>query len=371
MINQSKITNKNIYFDHNATSPIDKNVKEAIFNMYESPLNASSAHFYGRYARQILENSRTLIKSILSLDESHELIFTSGCTEANNIVLNNFPNISKICSGIEHSSITNIINNSIIPVNKDGILDLQFIEDYCSKSSKQILLSFTYANNQTGIIQPVKKIIRLVKKYNVILHCDVTQAVGRIHIDLQDIDLITFSSHKFGGPIGSGGLLYNKILKLTPMFKGGGQEFQLRPGTHNIISIYGMSIAFKHLNSIIEKFKKTEKLRIYLENNIRNIANKAIIFGINSNRLPNTSSISMPKVNSETQLIYFDLYGLSVSVGAACSSGKVVTSNAQLMMGYPKGVSSNVVRISLGPNNHMDDIIHFVKVWETLYVNSE
>ena len=244
----SKVNHKEIYFDHNATSHINSRAQIAMFNISEFPLNPSSLHFYGRYAKGILEEARQIIKIKLGLFNSHELIFTSGCTEANNLVLHNFLEFKKICSCIEHPAIINVIGRGIIPVDKDGIVDLKFIEKYFILNNRKLLLSVMYANNQIGTIQPIQKISHLAKKYNVLLHSDITQAIGRIKVNLNGIDLITFSSHKFGGPVGSGALLYNKKLKLSSILKGGGQEFRLRSGTQNIIAIHGMSTVFQYIN---------------------------------------------------------------------------------------------------------------------------
>ncbi len=362
---------KNIYFDHNATSPLHSHVKVAMSSVYELPLNPSSLHFYGRYARKILEESRLLIKYKLGLNHSHKLIFTSGCTEANNLIKNNFSAFKKICSCIEHPAVINVIGQGIIPVDNNGIVNLVFLEDYIANNDSKLLLSIMYANNEVGTIQPIAKIVKLVKKYNILLHCDITQAIGKIKINLDGIDLITFSSHKFGGPVGSGALIYNKNLELIPVFEGGGQEFNLRSGTQNMIAIYGMSTAFKYINEIIEKFSKTENLKIYLEKAIKHITNDAVIFGEDVNRLPNTSSISMPKVTAETQLMFFDLNGISVSAGSACSSGKINLPRIQLAMGYSEKVAKNALRISFGPGNTIDDVKKFVHLWESLYLRNK
>ena len=299
---------KQIYFDHNATSPINDEVWLAISNIHKLALNPSSLHRNGQNARKLLEESRDIIKSYFVLNNTHELIFTSGCTEANNIVLKNFPEYEKICSCIEHPAVINVIGEGIIPVDNQGIVNLDFIENYLTENKgKKILLSIMYANNEIGTIQPIQDIVNLIKHYDVIFHCDITQAIGRVDVNIEGVDLITFSSHKFGGPVGSGALIYNKNLNIAPIFLGGGQELTLRSGTQNLLAIYGMATAFKFLDEIKEKFIKTYILKEYLENSIKDISSDIIIFGDKAKRLPNTSSICMPNVNAETQLIYFDL----------------------------------------------------------------
>lgn len=359
---------KQIYFDHNATSPINDKVWSAISNIYEMPLNPSSLHYNGRNARKLLEESREIIKACFGLNNSHELIFTSGCTEANNIVLKNFSGYEKLCSCIEHPAVINVIGEGVIPVDNQGIINLEFIESYLDKNKdKKILLSVMYANNEVGTIQPIQDIVNLIQQYDVIFHCDITQAIGRVDVDLEGVDLITFSSHKFGGPVGAGAVIYNKNLNLAPIFFGGGQEFRLRSGTQNLFAIHGMATAFKFLDKIKEKFTQTIILRKFLEKSLKGISDDIIVFADGAKRVPNTSSIYMPNVDSETQLIYFDLNGVSVSAGSACSSGKIDLPKVQLSMDYPDYIAKNAIRVSLGPCNNMEEIKKFCCLWENLY----
>ena len=358
-----------IYFDHNATTPMNNKVVMAMSKISHLALNASSPHYHGRYARKILENARANIKKYFSLHDTHELVFTSGCTESNNLVLSNFLEFQKICSCIEHQSITNLIDKSIIPVNNQGIVNTTYLEKYLAKhKGKKILLSLMYANNEIGTIQPIQKIAHLTKQYNVIFHCDITQAIGKINIDSKGIDLITFSSHKFGGPLGSGALIYKKSLNLFPMLIGGGQEFGLRSGTPNITAIHGMNTAFTWIDDINHDFAQTTNLKQYLEQALKRITKDVIIFGENTDRLPNTSSIAMPNVSAETQLIFFDLHGISLSAGSACSSGKIHVSKIQVSMGYSQDIATNSIRVSLGAKNTIKDIDAFINLWETLYL---
>lgn len=362
---------KRIYFDHNATTPINNKVKSAMDSICNLALNSSSLHYHGRYARKILENARDVIKNSLGFNNTHELIFTSGCTEANNLALHNFSDIKKICSCIEHPAVINVIGEGIIPVDNNGMVNIDYIENYLiENNTKKLLVSVMYANNEIGTIQPIQKIAQLAKKYNFIFHCDITQAIGRIDVDLTDIDLITFSSHKFGGPVGSGALIYNKTLDLKPMVFGGGQEFRLRSGTQNITAIYGMATAFESIEDIKKNFTKTKQLQQHLEQSLKNIKNDVVIFGEKAARLPNTSSISMPKASPETQLIFFDLNGISLSAGSACSSGKIDIPRIQLSMGYPQEIADNSIRVSLGPNNTIGDIDTFINLWKNLYLRN-
>jgi cysteine desulfurase len=359
-----------IYFDHNSTSILNKKVKEALLEIAHLPLNPSSTHSDGTYARKILEDSRMIIKEQLKVQDTHELIFTSSCTESNNLVLHNFSHLNKICSTIEHPSVINVIGDGVLIVDEDGVLNLEYLESYLKMQSTQCLVSVMYANNAVGTIQPTQEIKELAKKYGCLFHCDVTQAVGRIDLDVTNIDLITLSSHKFGGPVGAGVLLYKKLLSMKPMILGGGQEFSLRSGTQNLIAIHGMGRAFELLEEITASYSKVKRLRDYLEKALLNISDTAVIFGVNADRLPNTSSFSMPGVNAETQLIHFDINGISISAGSACSSGKLDISRTQLYMGFAEDIANNAIRISLGPENTMDEIERFIEVCKTLYTRT-
>ena len=357
-----------IYFDHNATSPLHKKVREAILTIIDLSLNPSSVHFHGRKARQILEESRENVKRSLEIGDDYDLVFTSSCTEANNLALNNFPELGKICSTIDHPSVINVIGEGLLPVNKEGVVDLDYLENYLKMQEKgKFLISVMYANNEIGTIQPVQKIREIAQKNNCLFHCDITQAIGRIDVNIKDIDLITFSSHKFGGPIGAGVLLYKKKLKIHPMILGGGQESRMRSGTQNLLAIYGMSTAFRVIDEIKEKYQKTRALRDYLEQELTSISVKTIILGCNADRLPNTSSICMPNVSAETQLIHFDLNGISVSAGSACSSGKIDIPKIQLSMGFPEEIAKTAIRISLGPDNTSYEVNKFIALWQEMF----
>jgi cysteine desulfurase len=337
---------------------------EAITEIIDLPLNPSSVHSHGRNARKILEESRSKIKQKLGIGDDYDLIFTSSCTEANNLALNNFPELTKICSTIEHPSVLNLIGEGLLPVDENGVLNLDYLEDYLnSHSNGKLLISVMYANNEVGTIQPVARIKELARRHGHLFHCDITQAIGRIDVDVRDVDLITLSSHKFGGPVGSGALIYKKRLKLKPMMLGGGQEFRMRSGTQNILAIHGMATAFNLLDEIKAQYKQITKLRDYLERELISASNEVIVFGSMADRLPNTSSLSMPNVSAETQLIYFDLNGISLSAGSACSSGRIDIPKIHMSMGVSEEVAKTAIRISLGPDNNLQEVNEFISLW--------
>ncbi|WPX96694.1 cysteine desulfurase family protein [Candidatus Bandiella euplotis] len=357
-----------IYFDHNATSPLHQRVKEAMIGLMGLPLNPSSVHHYGREARKLLEESREKIRQVLGVNHTHNLVFTSSCTEANNLVLNNFPEYRKVCSAIEHPSVINVIGEGMIPVDTNGIIDLDYLKSYLeSYQGTKFVISVMYANNEVGTIQPIKAIKEIALKHGCLLHCDITQAIGRIEADVGGIDIMTFSSHKFGGPIGAGGLIYRKELKINPTILGGGQESRIRSGTQNLVAIHGMAVAFGLIKEIQEDYKQIKKLRDTMERKLAIISDDVVILGLNADRLPNTSSLCMPKVSAETQLIHFDLNGISLSAGSACSSGKIDIPRIQLSMGLNEELAKTAIRVSLGPNNNIFEVDKFVNLWRELF----
>jgi cysteine desulfurase len=355
-----------IYFDHNATSILDQRVKESMIALMGMPLNPSSVHQEGNKARQILEEGRKVIKTKLSLLKSHKLIFTSSCTEANNLVLRNFPSFNKICSTFEHASVKKLIKSQVIPITSDGIIDLNALE-VLLREDQNILLSVMYANNEIGSVQPIQEIAMLIRRLGGLFHCDITQALGRVPVSLENVDLITLSSHKFGGPTGAGALLIREGLEIEPVTLGGGQEFGMRSGTHNVIAVCGMATAFASIDNITASFSKLSLLRDSLEDDLLSIDQKIMIAAKNSPRLPNTSSIYMPNVDAETQLIFFDMNGFAVSAGSACSSGKGNTPSTHLAMGIKKSVARNFIRVSLGPDCNVLQMSKFRNCWHDLY----
>lgn len=356
---------RRIYFDHNSTSPMICDIKKTINSFPLKPYNPSSQHIEGVLSRKILNNARSFINKLLLVYKSHFLIFTSSCTESNNIVIKNLKNKLILCSMIEHKSIINSIKNIQIKINFNGIINIHELRKYISNNIN-ILFAINYANNELGTIQPIKTII-LISYNKILILCDITQALGKLFIDIKNIDFITFNSHKLGGPLGIGTILYSKNSFINPIMYGGKQEYGIRPGTQNIISIQSMKIALKKKHKLEKKYKKIKTLKNYLEYKIINIVKKNVIYSFYLPRLPNTSSIYMPNVNSITQLIYFDINGIALSTGSACSSIINKFNTIHISMGLSTKVSTNFIRISLGYNTIKNDIKIFIKHWNTLY----
>lgn len=362
-----------VYFDHNSTAPMLKDVELAVSEVMRIPLNASSTHTIGRRAKCLVEDARTKLRALLNLGREYRIVFTSSATEANSLAILGMRDISKITSAIEHDSVLHNVGVGSIPVNSDGIIDIasaeKLIEDFVLKSSgAKFLVSVMMANNETGVVQPIAEIAALAHKHGGIFHTDATQAIGKIPLDFayMDIDIATISGHKFGAPIGVGALIYKEDVGIMPSYFGGGQEYRIRPGTHNVPAIYGLGIACDIVRQ--RGFdSRIEDLRNYLEDSILRLAPDAIIFGKNVKRLPNTSMISMPGVPAATQVIHFDTNGIMVSAGSACSSGKVDLSRILLAMGYSESIANSAIRVSLGHRNNKAEIDKFVKIWADLY----
>ncbi|AEI88598.1 MAG: DNA-binding transcriptional regulator, IscR family [Candidatus Midichloria mitochondrii] len=363
----------NIYFDHNSTTSLLPEIKKEMLELFQRPLNASSTHANGRDAKHYLENARSRVKEFLKADSQYNVVFTSSGTEANNLAILGIKNVNPLVSVIEHSSILGIVSHAIIKVLPTGAVDLAELEKFLTMCSERTpLVSVMLANNETGVIQPIKDIVYLAKKKGAIVHTDATQAPGKIAIDINDlaVDMMTISAHKFGGPLGAAALIYKKNLDIKPIIIGGGQEYRLRSGTHNIHAIHGFGLAC----SLEEKYRnlmaKTEPIRDYIEEEILNIASQAVFFGKGAVRLPNTSSISMPNVTAEAQIIHFDTNGIAISNGSACSSGTSKLPHVHMAMGYSLEEAKTATRISLGINNTHEEAKRFIQVWKDLYLRS-
>ncbi|BET28661.1 cysteine desulfurase [Wolbachia endosymbiont of Nasonia oneida] len=361
-----------VYADYNATAPISENVKKSIFEvLLKQTLNPSSLHKRGQEARKILQDARDNVRGAIGVSSDKEIVFTSGATEANNLVMRGIAGYLHVISAIEHPSILNsACNPYIIPVNQEGIVDFLELEKILSElKGNKAIVSVMMANNETGVIQPIEEIAEIAHKFGAICHTDTAQSVGKIKVNMEDlgVDLLTLSAHKFGGVAGSGVLIFNKELAIEPIIIGGGQEKGFRGGTENIVAIAGLSAALQNIPDLLSKMDEVKELRDQLECELLNLVSDIRIFGKNSKRLPNTSFIYMPGVKSDVQLMHFDLNYIAVSNGSACSSGKVEPSHVLLAMGATKEQTECSIRISIGPETKPQDIKKIVDCWYNIY----
>jgi len=366
----------NIYLDYNATSPTLASAARVMMQLLRDPANASSTHFHGRKAKGILENARDIIADKLGIKtgrDAFDICFCSSGTEANNLLLHNFIDRNIVLTSIEHLSILepSALNSQriIVEVDADGLINLESFEEIARSLEKPSLISVIYANNETGIIQDLKTICGIAHKYNHLVHSDLVQAFGKISCNIAELglDFATISSHKIGGPLGAAALIHRSNFVIKSQIVGGGQEKGRRAGTENLPAIAGFAEAAKEIDTRITKLESIKNTRDFLESQIKEICPNAIIFSSDKQRLPNTSMISMLGVDIQTQLIYFDINGISISSGAACSSGKVVASHVVRAMGYSELEAKSAIRVSLGPETQIEEIQKFISIWKNLW----
>lgn len=366
-----------IYLDYNATAPLHKNVIKKIQNLkFEEFGNPSSVHKIGRNSKKIVEEVRRNILSALKA-KNYDLIFTSGATESNNLAIKGFikkNNIKTIFSlQTEHASVIDVVKNLDIEkkffnINSNGNVNLKEIEELLSKQTSPFLVSIMFANNESGIIHPINEIVKIVRKYKGIIHCDGVQGLGKIEIDLDslDVDLFSISSHKIGGPSGVGALLINTRNNISPEITGGGQEKNLRSGTENFLGIVGFGEVINEVNNLAKICNSEIKNnRDLLEANLKKLSNEIKIFGEDTNRLANTCYFAYPSMTSENQVIALDQKGICVSSGAACSSGKVEPSHVLKAMQVDEKYIHSAIRVSLGWDSTKEQIETFFNIWKS------
>ncbi len=359
-----------VYFDYNATAPLKDEVIDFMSEILRESGNASSLHSFGRNARKHVEKAREQVAE-LAHTHSNSVTFTSGATEANNTVLGAFKGQRILVSAIEHPSILDVIENvETIPVTPDGIIDLVQFEEIISKGDAPALISVMLVNNETGVIQPVEQMARIAKKKHpqVFIHTDASQAPGRIKIDMPalQVDYMSLCAHKFGGPQGTGALLSLPGAKPARLLLGGGQEKRQRAGTENVAAIAGMGLACTLATRDMDQFIALAKWRDQIENAVTTAYPDVKIFGQNSDRVANTSSICTPGLDAQTQLMAMDLEGIALSNGSACSSGKVNNSYVLRAMGASDSEAGSAVRLSIGWETKQSDIDHFIKAWSDM-----
>lgn len=358
-----------INLDYNATAPLRDAVHEAIIcALGQIKGNPSSIHRFGRDARSMLESARTRIADALSV-ESRQIVFTSGATESNTMVLTGFKG-PILVSAVEHSSILSVRDDvTLAPVDENGVVLPDFIERWLHECKGQSLVSVMAANNETGVIQPIAKISDLCQKNGAFFHSDCVQAVGRMPLDMNLFHCVSLSAHKLGGLSGVGCVVFKDGFPLNALLKGGGQERSFRSGTENLLGAISFAVAIEEAMSVDEsnEWKRIETLRREMENQLMSENAFVKIIGEAVCRLPNTTCVTMPKMKAETQVMQFDLEGIAISAGSACSSGKVKKSRVLGSMGIEDSVAETAIRVSLSPKTTKQDIDTFVSAWKKIY----
>ena len=358
------------YLDWNATGKLRPQAQAAMMAALTVDGNPSSVHAAGRAARHVVETAREQVAALVGV-AARDVVFTSGGTEANVMALSPSLGETLLVSAIEHPSVRSggrFAAVEEIPVTAAGVIDLAALERHLAGRSRP-LVSLMLANNETGVIQPVAAAAAIVHAAGGLLHVDAVQGPGRITCDFNALgaDLMTLSSHKIGGPQGVGALIKREGMFLAPLIKGGGQERGARAGTENVAGIAGFGAAADAVAQLlVEEAARMASLRERLEAGLRAVAPNVIIFGAMAPRLPNTTLFSTPGMKAETAVIAFDLEGVAVSSGSACSSGKVASSHVLAAMGIPQELARGGIRVSLGYSTTEDDITAILKAWAKL-----
>ncbi|ABD07697.1 cysteine desulfurase [Rhodopseudomonas palustris HaA2] len=375
------MTADRVYLDWNATTPLRPQARAAMAAAMELAGNPSSIHAEGRAARGLVEQARAMVAAAVGA-APRNVVFTSGGTEANTLALTPGLGIGSqrieqlVVSAIEHASVLTggrFPHGSVatVQVSREGVVDLDHLRGLLA-GGHPALVSVMLANNETGALQPLPAIAEIVHAADGLLHVDAIQALGKIPFTVNELgaDLVSLSAHKLGGPTGVGALvLTERLAGLEPLLRGGGQELGRRAGTENVAGIAGFGAAVAAAMAGMESdMARIENLRNRLEANLRQTEGSVII-AESVPRLPNTTLVALPGLRAETAVIGFDLAGVAVSSGSACSSGKVRASHVLEAMGFGPELAQSAIRLSLGWSSSESDIDRCLKAWRKLAGN--
>ena len=359
-----------IYLDYNATTPLCDAAREAMLPYLDRVFgNPSSVHAAGREARAAIDNARDKLAALLRV-KPNEIVFTSGGTESCNLAVFGLARCRMergghvISAKTEHHAVLNAIEHlekhegfevTWLNVSREGIIDVDQLADAIRPETK--LVSIMTANNETGVIQPMREISRICREGGVLLHSDMVQSFGKIDTDLSLVDAASFAAHKFYGPKGVGFLFLRGGLSIQPIMFGGAHENERRPGTENVAAIVGMAAAAEWtLHGCQQEQEREAQLRNELWTRIAQNVPDAEQNAANAPRLANTLNVSLLGIDSEMLLIALDLEGVCASSGSACMVGSVVASHVLLAMGLPMEHARSAVRFSLGKWTTADEI---------------
>ncbi|PYK79786.1 MAG: cysteine desulfurase NifS [Verrucomicrobia bacterium] len=360
-----------IYLDYNATTPLCEPARAAMLPFLEEKFgNPSSVHGAGREARAAVDDARDQLASLLGT-KPHELIFTSGGTEANNLAILGLarsraaPGKHVISAKTEHHAVLNTVEHleecegfevTWLSISENGLIDLNQLAD--SIRDETVLVSVMHANNETGVIQPLREISEICRERGVLLHTDMVQSFGKISGETVClVDAASFAAHKFYGPKGAGLLFLRSGIPIEPIQFGGAHENQRRPGTENVAMIAGMAAAAEFVQRDREfEQARQKKLRDQLWQEISGQIESVVLNGDANCRLANTLNVSLPELDSETMLMALDLEGICASSGSACMVGSVMASHVLLAMGLPLALAKSAIRFSLGKHTTAREI---------------
>jgi cysteine desulfurase len=364
------------YCDHNATSPLRPQARDAILHALTIGGNPSSVHAAGRAAHAVVEDARDAVAALVKA-KSSQVIFTSGATEANSLALAGAiegallegekpVRITRLfVSAIEHSSVlkaaqrlaerTAGLRLEILPVTADGVLDTEALRIALREGKGRTLVAVMAANNETGVIQPVAEISRLCREAGALLLVDAVTAAGKVDLDFSLCDYMVLSAHKLGGAQGTGALIIRDGAPFVPQMAGGGQQKGLRPGTENLSGIAGMGAAAKAVLTDGDERARIAAVRDGFEKALKAAIPGALIFGENAPRLASTSAVALPGLSGENILMALDLDGVAVSSGSSCSSGKITPSHVLSAMGVDTALAGASLRVSFGWSSTIAD----------------
>jgi cysteine desulfurase len=361
-----------VYLDHNATTPLDERVLDAMLPFLRQQYgNASSRHELGTQARNAVNKAREQVAALVKVQPS-QVLFMSGGTEANNLFIKGAAGYLKpsqiAVSAIEHPCVAKPAQELArsgwkvrkLAVTRDGQIDIADVE--AAITERTGIVSVMLANNETGVIQDVAAVAERAKAARALMHSDAVQALGKIDIDFGalNVNAMTISAHKIYGPKGAGALVVDKRLELKPIIAGGGHEQGLRSGTENVPAIVGFGaaaeLAATRMNEVGEH---VSALRLRLESGLHELG--AVIFGERARRVPNTTYFAVPKIDGETLVVELDKLGYATAAGAACSSASTEPSATLLAMGVDPEIARGAVRLSLGAASTADEIAAFLR----------
>ncbi|MCH2181615.1 MAG: cysteine desulfurase [Mariniblastus sp.] len=360
---------QSIYLDHNSTTPIDPRVVDAMTDCQKKGyVNPASQHRMGQEARARLEFFRSEMVEMLGGQssglEADRLIFTSGGTESNHLALlgllldgHRRPLGRALVSAIEHPSITGAaeclrrsgVDIDVLPVNQSGVLKLDQLEKAIDQPAR--LVSVMAANNETGVVQPIRQVVERCTKKSILVHTDAVQAVGKVPAGFSwlGVDAMSLTAHKFHGPRGIGGLLVKNGLSLNPIVGGGFQQMGIRPGTEDVALVAGFHRALQlYQEEAAARQQRTEGLRDQLQARILSDCSGAVVVGAGVARTPNCLNVSFPGIDRQAFLLAADMRGLAISTGSACASGSSDPSPVLLAMGLDRATVEGSIRLSLG-----------------------
>jgi cysteine desulfurase len=361
-----------VYFDHNATTPLDSRVLDAMLPYLRGEFgNASSRHEFGTVARKAVNDAREKVAALVNVQPS-QVVFVSGGTEANNFFIKGAAGYLKpsqiAVSAIEHPCVAKPAQELArhgwkvrkLAVSRDGAIDLDDVDAALAEPTG--IVSVMLANNETGVIQDVAGVAARARHANAWMHTDAVQALGKIPVDFAALGVhaMTISAHKLYGPKGAAALVVDKRLELRPLIAGGGHEQGLRSGTENVAAIVGFGAACElAAGRMADLAARFEKMRERLEQGLHEQG--AVIFGERARRIPNTAYFAVSGIDGEALVIELDKQGFAVAAGAACSSASTEPSATLLAMGVPLELARGAVRFSLGAGNSMGQIEEFLR----------